>query len=139
MIKALSIALILLAAATCPAQAQEPSWYRFGTWAVAGGDPWDNWDKALFAGAVVANAADGVTTHIIMREEGCTEKSPILGEHPSDARIAAYLTAVTIAQYLVAEHLPGPWRKAFLSGMIVLELKCTRHNYLTHLGCTARF
>ncbi len=138
MIKALPIVLVLLAAAACSAQAQEPLWYRLGAWTIAGGDPWDNWDKVLFAGAIAATAADGVTSHIIMNE-GCTEKSPILGEHPSDTRIAAYLAAATVVQYLVAEHLPPPWRKAFLAGMIVLELKCARHNYLTHLGCTARF
>lgn len=89
----------------------------------------------------VALAADMATTLDIRKHADCAETNPILGRHPSDARVIAYGIAAGIAHYAVTRELLRLNMHRTLAAWEVLtigvEFDMVAHNY--SLGLTMRF
>jgi len=90
---------------------------------------WDGADFALGASALTLLAVDwGQTRHIAKNPDRFYEKNGLLGRHPSVDRVDAYFVGSMITTVLVADLLVGPWRKAFLAGIIVMEYDVVTRN-----------
>ena len=65
--------------------------------ALAGCAPtWIGAQRVLEATALVGLACDGAETDQYLHESRWIETNPVLGEHPSDARLWGYLAAVSV-------------------------------------------
>lgn len=98
---------------------------------VHAGEPWDAVDATLGATAAAALVVDWRQTREIRAP--MIETNRILGEHPSTARIDGYFIGAALVGYLIADALPRPWRRAFLTGGAVIELTVVRKNRLIGL------
>jgi hypothetical protein len=88
---------------------------------------WDAWDKGLYAASLTASAADMYTTHRAI-QNGAYERNPFLPEHPSPQRLATHWLLCAAGKYIIADLLPGQWRKPFLVGCASIDLHCARIN-----------
>jgi hypothetical protein len=105
--------------------------------AFANADDWTTADtqrELVFAALMVADVAQ---THDIARHANMEEINPILGKHPSNARINTYFAASMAAQYLIAQALPAEYRHAWQYAGIGFELGFIQSNY--KLGIRADF
>ncbi len=57
-----------------------------------------------------------------------TEANPILGATPSLARVNVYFASALVTHALVAAILPGPWRRAWQTATIGIEVGFVAHN-----------
>ena len=74
--------------------------------------PWTTGEKALLVASCVAMVADGYTT-IDGMHNGHSETNPIMGRHPSDAKVISVM-AITQAVTVMIAHYWGPWRSMIL-------------------------
>lgn len=73
--------------------------------------------------------ADWQQTLDIKNHKTIHEKNPILGEHPSDARINAYFATAVVANQCAANYLDGDARTYFQTGIIILESLAVGNNH----------
>ena len=73
----------------------------------------------------------------IKRHQGLYESNPILGMHPSDARVRNYFLVSSILSLGIAHLLEGSSRTAFMTGEMSFELAVVKRN--VGLGLTVRF
>jgi len=105
--------------------------------ALANADDWTTADtqrELVFAALMVADAAQ---THDIARHPNMEEINPILGKHPSNAKINVYFAASMAAQYLIAQALSDEYRHAWQYAGIGFEFAIVQNNY--KLGIRADF
>jgi hypothetical protein len=105
--------------------------------AFANADDWTTADtqrELVFAALMVADVAQ---THDIARHPNMEEANPILGKHPSNAKINVYFAASMVSQYLIAQALPEDYRHAWQYAGIGFEFAIVQNNY--KLGIRADF
>ena len=94
-----------------------------------GADPWDNYDKAFAATALLALGADwGQTRYVAKHPEQFYEKNRILGEHPSTAKVDRYFVGLAVVGGVIAHYLPSDYRKVFLVTVTIVEIRAVRGN-----------
>jgi hypothetical protein len=98
---------------------------------------WSATDRALLVSAYAAELADYGLTMDIKRHPGLRELNPILGAHPSDAKVTVYFAGAAAATWALASALPPVYRAAYLGGVVVVECAIVAHN--AHLGLTYHF
>src|SRR5947209_488416 len=79
-------------------------------------------ETALFVASQVAVLADLRTTLDIKNHPGGFEKNPILGRHPSDAKILALGGLSMAVQAATWYALPSPWRNVLSGVMLTVEI-----------------
>ena len=85
-------------------------------------------ETALFVASQVAVLADIRTTLDIKNHPGGFEKNPVLGRHPSDAKILA-LGGLSMAVQAAAWYaLPSPWRNVLSGVMLTVEIGMVANN-----------
>ena len=92
------------------------------------GESWDRTDKILLGTTMATAVLDyGQTMHIARNPQDHYEYNPILGEHPSPARVRGAFLIGAVAKIIIAELLPSRYRKTWLgvwtigSGAIVIS------------------
>jgi len=98
---------------------------------------WSSTDKLLAETALATAIIDWRQTQLIAEEPNCWEKNPLLGRKPSMKHINLYFAGAIIANYLIADSLSEKWRRAWLSGLIGLELITVNNN--RQLGIKLKF
>lgn len=95
----------------------------------AASDPWDTTEKVLYGTCLITSGLDMISTHKF-QGEGYKEWNPILGEQPSDGKLAAYWVGLAAVHCLVADRLPSKWwaRKAYLFVVTAAHASAARHN-----------
>jgi hypothetical protein len=73
-------------------------------------------------------AIDWHQTREISSHPGYSERNEILGPYPSESKINRYFGTVIIAQYFIADALPGKWRDGFLLSATLVELDVIEKN-----------
>lgn len=96
-------------------------------------DPWTKADTARELVFVAVTTMDWGTT-LDINAKYCAwhdwyEQNPLLGRHPSRARINLFIPASMVLHYLVARELSGKWRTIFQNATIVMEVAAVSHNY----------
>jgi hypothetical protein len=62
---------------------------------------------------------------------GVAEVNPLLGRHPSQAKINEMCAMSSIGHVLISEVLPSGWRTAWQGVTVGLEVGMVAHNHLT--------
>lgn len=105
--------------------------------ALHAGDPWTHADTARELTYVGLTTLDWGTTLDIQADNAAGrfryEQNPLLGRHPSRAKINALIPASMALHYLVARLLPERWRAAFQYVSIGAEITAVSHNYAVGL------
>lgn len=65
---------------------------------------------------------DAMQTLDIKNHPDLYETNPLLGRHPSDAKIVAYFVGAGFGHYAVAKALPSEYRAAWQYGWAALEI-----------------
>jgi hypothetical protein len=98
-------------------------------------EPWDRTDLALGFTALGATIADwGQARYIAEHPAQFADKNPILGRHPARGKVDAYFICAMGGGYLLADALPGRYRKLFLGGATIVEISTVRHNRSIGVG-----
>jgi hypothetical protein len=106
----------LLFVATGTAQAQAPTWTRL--------------DYSLAVGAATLMALDwGQTRYAARNPSRYSERNPMMGDHPSTARVDQYFALASLLMVGATYILPRSERRVFLSGVIVVETSAVVSNY----------
>lgn len=107
--RALKIALLLLLTplAYCPALAAQSSW-----------TPQQKQGAAVMLSAI---AMDCTTTQIAMTQSGFYERNPLLGRHPSPARLWSSCAVAAVTSLEVANLLGRKRRGWFLAAVWTVE------------------
>jgi hypothetical protein len=114
-LKRLAAASLLVAAAGA-AQAQSQAWTAL--------------DYSLAGGAVTLMALDWAQTRYGARNPSrYAERNPMMGEHPSSAKVDRYFTAASLLTAGVALVLPATQRRLFLGSVIVVETSVVFSNH----------
>ncbi len=100
----------------------------FGFMTEAKADEWKPADKALMGAFVAMQVIDTVQTKQILDRDG-REENPLLGDHPSVARMVAIKGAGTYVIYRLADYFPEE-RRAMLVVLDLLQGYVIRHNAL---------
>jgi hypothetical protein len=88
---------------------------------------WSNHDKALAFACCTATAADAYTTMRALDVPGNYENNPILGDHPSDSEVVAYMAASQLVILAIAHAFPQ-LRKYLLGGVTTVNSVCAVRN-----------
>ena len=90
---------------------------------------WNEKEKTAFYASEALLAADWIQTAQGQNKfSAYIEQNPILGTHPSQAKIATYFTAAMVGQYFLGESLGE--NKIYLFGAVAtLELVVVKKNY----------
>ena len=86
---------------------------------------------------MTAHVIDWAQTRQIIREPGMWERNPILGPHPSRARVNTYFALAPLAGYLVLDAMPSQHRTTALRFITTLEIATVAHNH--YIGVRVRF
>jgi hypothetical protein len=106
----------LLVAAASAAQAQSSAWTAL--------------DYSLAGGAATMMALDWAQTRYASRHPTrYSERNPVMGEHPSTAKVDQYFAIASLLMAGVTYILPRSERRLFLSGVIVVETSAVVNNY----------
>jgi hypothetical protein len=106
----------LLVAAASAAQAQSSAWTAL--------------DYSLAGGAATMMALDWAQTRYASRYPSrYSERNPVMGEHPSTAKVDQYFAIASLLMAGVTYILPRTERRLFLSGVIVVETSAVVNNY----------
>jgi len=105
--------LLLLLTLSLAAQ-QQPR-----TWTVA--------NKATAVAFVTLTIVDVIQTHQILAVGG-GEANPLIGAHPTHARLNVLAGLGLVGSLGIAQALPNPWRQLWLSGLGALESYCVTSN-----------
>jgi len=109
----------------------------------AQGQEWTRLDKSLLITYQVARFIDWRQTLSIAEErrpDGSfrwREINPLLGDHPSAGRVNSHYVITALAVPLIAHYLPPSYRRAFLTGAVVVEVGYVAHNF--NLGISMRW
>jgi hypothetical protein len=90
---------------------------------------WSRNDKLLAVMSCTAAAADAYTTTRFLKYPDTREINPLMGDHPSDARVYATIAATQALFLIIANYLPPDLRKLFLGGKTMLNTGLALHNY----------
>ncbi len=97
---------------------------------VAASDKWDKVDIALLATAAVVDTIDwGQTRYTARNPDRFYEQNPILGDHPKIGEVDKYFAVTMLGTALIADLLPGNYRKLYLGYCITYELVVLRGNF----------
>ena len=97
---------------------------------------WSKTDNALFAGYVALSAYDAAQTDQGIRSGRYHETNPLLGKHPTTARLVVTKVAFGGLVYGLADSYPAN-RHAILLAADVLELVVVGHN--ASIGLRVKF
>jgi hypothetical protein len=114
------VAALLLCAGAAHAERPPPTWY----------------ETSLLVAAEASLAADMLQTLDIKRHSdvswnyygtlltrpGLWETNPILGQHPSDAKVAVYFAGAALATGAAWYALPSRWRMLVPLGVLALQI-----------------
>lgn len=89
-------------------------------WLAAVGCAWTT--PQLHVAATGAMAADCTSTAAQVGRPDRVELNPLLGPKPSVGEIVAWCGLAVTTTHAVADLLPVPWRRAWLTSVTVLEL-----------------
>lgn len=89
---------------------------------------WSSAQRVLGASAVLLTGIDAFLA-IDARDQGFRELNPLLGAHPSDARVVGYTVGATAVGLTVAAVLPSKARTPFLVGWTAWELAIVQHQW----------
>ena len=90
--------------------------------------PYDNIEKGLLLTAAGGQIYDYATTTSKLNE-GCIESNPLLGEHPSDATLAASKALVVAVTYFGANAIRNhAVRKVYLGVISAIGIAAGVHN-----------
>lgn len=93
-------------------------------------------NELIFAGTLLV---DYNQTLDIKNHPGMYETNPILGQHPSDARIRNYFLLAGLGHYAVTKALPSEYRPYWQYGWIALEVLTILHNQQIGLKVNFQF
>ncbi len=100
-------------------------------------DPWTKADTARELAFTAVVVLDWGTTLDIERAHQESpwihETNPILGRHPSRAKVNLYIPAGILLHFLAARAMPARWRAAFQSASIFIEAGAVSHNFAVGL------
>lgn len=99
-------------------------------------DTWTREDSYREAVYLTITAVDWNQT-LQINSNGGYETNPILGSHPSDAKINTLIPAAMLAHYYIATLLPTEYRKAWQYSFIIIEASAVSNNLTT--GIKVRF
>jgi hypothetical protein len=88
---------------------------------------WDAKDTALLLGALGGTYADYASTREIL-EFGGKEHNPLLGEHPSKAKLKNYFASAGLGTIGAAALIPKEWRRPLLAGLAATEFTLAHDN-----------
>jgi hypothetical protein len=88
---------------------------------------WTNANTAKEIGYDILAIYDVQLTKRILAREGGVESNPLLGNHPSNARLNLALVASFLGHYFLSRHL-DKYRDAFQDSTIVMEFGIDVHN-----------
>ncbi len=94
-------------------------------------DPWTTTDIALESVYVALDTADFAQTRYIAQHPAAyyeSASSAMIGQHPSTGRVGTYFAAGLVAQVVITDLLPHPWRNAWQAAGIAIEAHCVSHN-----------
>lgn len=91
-------------------------------------DEWTTKDTLLESTYVVFHTIDWRQTQDISKHLNMREKNPILGKHPTNAKINTYFASTLALQYGIAKLLPSDLRTIWLLSGITLEYSVTKSN-----------
>jgi hypothetical protein len=105
---------------------------------------WTTEQRTLAAITATAFVIDyGQTNDLVFRQRhrdcsvGCyTERNPILGRHPTRARMNAYFALTPVVTYLVLDNINSESRTWALRGLTAIEIAAVGNNI--HLGLSVR-
>lgn len=92
-------------------------------------DKWDTADKTLATVAVLAAVVDWRQTRVIAANpDKYEEKNPVMGSHPSKAKVDLIFGLQVAANLAIAHVLPSNYRKMWLGAGIALSVYCIANN-----------
>jgi hypothetical protein len=91
-------------------------------------DDWTTGQKAAEAGYLAAVVVDWHQTREGQATPGMRETNPVLGDHPSNAKVNAWFIGSNVAQFLIADALPSDLRNYWLTAGIVFEFSVVKNN-----------
>jgi hypothetical protein len=98
---------------------------------------WSLEEKRLLFGALTLHACDWAQTKEIARNQvRYYESNPLLGESPSASRVNNYFIGTAAATALAAHLLPR-YRRAILTGALVIETSVVARNQ--NIGVSIKF
>jgi hypothetical protein len=97
---------------------------------------WDKTEKGLLIAAETLLVMDMQQT-LQIEGKGLRELNPILGEHPSNAKIYGYFALSGLVTYAIADRLSPEWRKMYLSGVVGFQIAIVKHN--VQMGLSLKF
>lgn len=84
--------------------------------------PWTKADTAFEVTGAALHIADwGQTVWIARHPRLQSETNPVLGKHPTTARVHAYFAVTLVGHALIARALPRPYRTAWQAVWIGVE------------------
>lgn len=99
-------------------------WYRSCSAA-----DWDATDKVLFGTFVGLQIVDGAqTSYASHHPDEFREANPVLGSHPSDAKIILFKSALVGGVYWLVKDVDPTQRKIVLGILDLLYVSVTAHN-----------
>lgn len=106
------------------------------TFVAACAPTWQHAQAATMIGAMGMLACDGGTTdQFLASHSGWSEGNPILGEHPSDARLWGYLGAIAAGLAIANSKLSPKW--AIVANVAVMGVEAEAIGYNMHVGASA--
>ncbi len=95
-------------------------------------DEWTRTDTAFELGLVTLSLTDfGQTSWFLANRPHAYETNPLLGTHPSRAKLAAAGAIGLTTHFLVARVLPQPWRRLWQLAGIGVEADAVSSNART--------
>lgn len=84
---------------------------------------WNKVDTAFATGAVLATALDVASTRYCMLHTAlCDEQNPVLGHHPSAAKMWGLAGLATVGTLGIAYLIPTPYRETWLGLVSMIEI-----------------
>lgn len=106
------------------------------------GDEWDTYDKSVFVAHQVFRTVDMFQTQDIYNHKEFYEMNPIIDRGVNKFGthfIPVYFVAMGVAEYLIADALPDPYRKVFLTAGTMVTIGLVHHNKSIGLGMSFEF
>ena len=89
--------------------------------------PWTMAEKALAVTSTLGVVADLYTTMRVLDRPNTYELNPLLGKHPEDAKLMAYMVVSQIVLLVIVHYCPE-LRKSFLGGKTLFNGFSAIHN-----------
>ena len=93
---------------------------------ISGCASWSTHDKMLAVASFGASYADYHTTRDIL-DNGGYEMNPLIGKHPSNEKLAAYMLTTQLITIAIA-HFWEDYRTEILMGKTFINTGCAVHN-----------